>query len=85
MNRLISNWKDGWKFWSTRLQLLGLALLGIITEFPHTLTSLWVSLPDDLKTMLPEDYGRYIVYATLLSGIVARFIRQPKLLTTKTD
>lgn len=84
MNHLISNWKDGWKFWSTRLQVFGLMLLGLINEFPEVLTSMWFALPQDLKTMLPEDFGRYVVYAILLSGVVARFIRQRDLSTTST-
>lgn len=74
--KMIPNWRQGWRFWSTRLQILGLAFLGLFMEFPDAALSVWVALPPDLKDYLPPQFARYIAYAIFFASIVARFIRQ---------
>lgn len=80
---LVSNWRDFWRMWSIRLVAFGTGLVALFTEFPDAATNIWLALPADLKSYLPPDFGRYFGYALLALGIVARVIRQRKLVERK--
>lgn len=80
---LIPNWRDCWRFWSVRLQVAGVFLLGVMEVFPNVFFSIWVSVPADVAATVPVAYIRYAGYAAIFCGVVARIIRQPAL--HKTD
>lgn len=77
--KLIPQWREWHRFWSVRLQLLGAAILTLALETPNALLTVWSMVPADLRTELPEGTGKWIGIAVIALGIVARFIRQPKL------
>lgn len=77
--RLIHNWRDGWRFWSVRLQALGLVLLGLVEAFPHVVYQAWAMLPPAMQERVDENIIRWAAYVTLAISIVARLIRQDKL------
>lgn len=71
--------------WSVRLVALGTTLVAVFTELPDVATNLWLVLPADLKSALPVEFGRYLGYAILALGLVARIVRQRKLVERKAE
>lgn len=80
MFTLISNWKDWWRLWSIRLSILGTAVLIFFEGFPDVAFSVWASIPDDLKSVLPVEFAKYLGYGLIAASWVARTIRQFKLI-----
>lgn len=80
MFTLISNWKDWWRLWSIRLSVLGTAVLIFFEGFPDVAFSVWASIPDDLKSVLPVEFAKYLGYGLIAASWVARTIRQFKLI-----
>jgi hypothetical protein len=80
MFSLISNWKDWWRMWSIRLSVLGTAVLIFFEGFPDVAFSVWASIPDDLKSVLPVEFAKYLGYGLIAASWVARTIRQFKLI-----
>lgn len=76
---LISNWRDCWRFWSVRLHLAGVSLLGLLEAFPDAAVSTLAILPPDIRAQIDPEHIRYIGYAIIVAGIIARVIRQNKL------
>lgn len=76
---LISNWRDWWRFWSVRLQLAGVFLLGLLEAFPNAAISVWSVMPADIRAEIPADAIQWLGYAIIVAGIIARVIRQDKL------
>lgn len=81
--QLIKNWRDVHRMWSVRLVALGTTIVAIFTELPDVATNLWLVLPADLKSALPVEFGRYLGYAILALGLVARIVRQRQLVERK--
>ncbi|MEM9964596.1 MAG: hypothetical protein AAGC58_04535 [Asticcacaulis sp.] len=63
--KLISNWRQGWRFVSTQAMALSLAISGA-----------WLALPDDWRTRVPDDLVALVTVPVLLIGIVGRFMPQ---------
>ena len=80
MFTLISNWKDWWRMWSIRLSVLGTVVLIFFEGFPDVAFSVWASIPDDLKSVLPVEFAKYLGYGLIAASWVARTIRQFKLI-----
>lgn len=76
---LISNWRDGWRFWSTRLQVAGVFILGLLEVFPDAAISIWAATPSDIRAQIPADAIQWFGYAIIVAGIIARYIRQNSL------
>ncbi|WP_394065433.1 hypothetical protein [Alcaligenes sp. WGS1538] len=77
--KLISNWRDSWRMTSVNLPALGLALLAVLDAAPDALTSVWLSLPPDLKTYIPPDFGKWIGFLMIGLGVASRLVIQPAL------
>lgn len=70
--RLIAEWRQAWKFWSVRLNGLGITLIGV----PEILSYSWSSMPADLREALP--YAQHVAIGLFVASLVARIIKQPK-------
>lgn len=71
--RLIADWRLFFRFWSVRLNGLGLLLL----TGCQIATDAWNSMPTDLRHAMP--YAQGISIALLVGGLIARLFVQPKL------
>lgn len=65
--RLVQNWKKAWRWHSTQA-LAALTLLPV----------LWIELPADLKSEIPEEWMPYVVSAVALGGLFGRLKDQSK-------
>lgn len=77
--KLIDNWRQGWKFWSVQLDVLGLALLGALEAFPSAVYHAWAMMPEAMRSHMGTDVIQWAAYASIAAGIVARFIKQRNL------
>lgn len=77
--KLISNWRDSWRMTSVNLPALGLALLAVLDAAPDALTTVWLSLPPDLKAYIPPDFGKWIGFLMIGLGVASRLVIQPAL------
>lgn len=62
---LVENAKESWKWFSMQAMTLAAALQGT-----------WVSIPDDLKSRVPDNLVNYITLALVLAGIAGRLVKQ---------
>lgn len=76
---LIDNWQAFGKFWSVRLSLFGSALLSAFFAFPDVVTQVWNALPEEFKMHVPEELARWIPLVFIVSGVMARVVKQPNL------
>lgn len=63
--KLVSDWKQAYKWFSTQ------AMVGAIS-----LQATWVNLPPDLKHSIPDKYVTYFTIAIMVFGVVGRLVDQ---------
>jgi hypothetical protein len=69
--RLIDNWRDAHHFVSMHLS----AGLAAVLAIGPALLSTWGAMPDDLKQMLPNGWGRYIAIAAFVLVAAGHYVR----------
>lgn len=77
--KLIPEWRQCHRFWSVRLQAAGLGILGVLQAFPEAVAHVWLILPAEIHSAIPDEALKWVGYACLVAGIVARIIRQDRL------
>ena len=77
--KLIEQWRLFWRMWSIRFTALGTVLLGWITASPDIITAAWNSLPDEIKSYIPQEYLMYVTISLFILGMFSRIIKQDKL------
>ena len=74
--KLIPEWRQCHKMWSVRLQAAGLGILGVLQAFPEAVAHVWLILPAEIHSAIPDEALKYVGFACLGAGIAARIIRQ---------
>ena len=78
--KLVDNWKDWWKMWTIRINIIFGILLTILSQFPEVFMQLWVIVPDQIKESIMTTEGiTFAFIAALVISSVARLIKQEKL------
>ena len=72
--RLIPDWRRSWRFWSVRLNILGLLLLVGEQALP-----LWGMVPAESRGLLPRAVVVVLPLILFALATAARVIRQEKL------
>lgn len=65
--KLVQGAKDAWKWYSVQA-------LGVLTVVPMV----WMELPADIKSRIPDEWTPYIVSAVALGGLIGRLRSQAK-------
>jgi hypothetical protein len=63
--KLVSDWKDCWKWFSTNCMLVSVAI-----------QATWLNVPEDLKSSLPECLITIVTIVFLVLGFVGRLVHQ---------
>ena len=63
--RLVPNWRKAWRWFSVQGMALGVALQGA-----------WLSIPEDMKASVPQEWVAAITMALLALGIIGRLVDQ---------
>lgn len=63
--KLVEDWKQSWKWFSTQAMALAVAIQGA-----------WMFIPEDMKQSLPKDLIGYATMALLALGVIGRVVKQ---------
>lgn len=77
--RLVDECRDWWRWWSVRLNAIGLAIMGWLAFDPVSLLYVWNLLPRDVRNLLPDLPVTAIGAALFALALIARLVRQPKI------
>lgn len=55
---------------------MGTALVSALVAFPDIAVNAWLSLPSEIKTLVPVDWLHYISIALLVLGLISRLVKQ---------
>lgn len=69
--KLVDKWSDCWKWFSVHA-------FALIAALPVA----WMSLPDEVKGYIPEQWLPYITAAIAVCGIILRLVKQEPAATT---
>lgn len=72
--KAIPDWRRAWRFWSVRLNLLGLIVLAAEQALP-----LWTFVSTEARALLPRWVSAVLPLFCFALAIVARVVRQEKL------
>lgn len=71
------DFKTPLRHWSLWLSGVGTAALGLALMLPDTALQLWtLTVPEELKALLPPETGLHISLFLLIASVMAKFIRQ---------
>lgn len=63
--KLVSDWRDVWKYYSTQA-LIAIAALPLV----------WGSIPVEVQMMLPEEWRPWLLSGMALAGAASRMVKQ---------
>lgn len=76
---LIAGWNKWYKFWSTRLGLVGTAIASLLIAYPNLALDLWSALPQEIKALIPPSYMPFIGVIMFVVSLASKFVVQDKL------
>lgn len=78
--KLVDNWKDWWKMWTVRINVLIGLLLTAVSQFPEVFMQVWVLLPMQIQESITTTEGvTYAFIVALVVSSLARLLKQEKL------
>lgn len=77
---LIDDWaRKVWRFWSVRLNAIGLAILGWVQFDPVGALAVWNMMPPAVRHALPDNFLTLLGLSLFALAMLARVVAQPKL------
>lgn len=77
-DRLVPEAADWWRLASIRFNAIGAALLAWVTFDPVSVLGVWNMMPANLRQIVPPDAFQVIALILFGLGMLARFVKQPK-------
>lgn len=77
--KLIDNAALVRKKWSFILNSIGTVIFGILLTVPDAVITIWNSLPDEVKQMVPPKYVYFVPLVIYVLGLVSQYVKQQKL------
>jgi hypothetical protein len=76
--KLIEGWKHAWRFWSVKLNALGLAVMGYLWFDPTAVLGIVNMMPASVKAALPSHLTTIIGGLFFGLALLSRLVSQPK-------
>lgn len=76
--RLIDDWRLGWRFWSVRFGGLAIALQTLLLSWASLPLDLWNMMPSEVKAHVPPRIAFALPAVFFAAAMAARFIQQGK-------
>ena len=73
---LRDDWKQFYKWFSTWLTAAGTSLGAFVVEAPEKANALWMQLPDEVRTRLPENCLLYIPLGLFIAAQIVKAFKQ---------
>jgi amino acid transporter len=79
-----NKWHKKFSVW---LSAINAGILSFTSVNPQSMISIWNALPEDLKTVLPQNFIQFISVSLIVLSVISSQVKQPKLTkdTTKTS
>lgn len=74
--KLIDEARQWYKFWSVKLQAIGLSIMLVAIEYPGAAIHAWAILPPEMKKLIPTNYLMYVGLTVFVLAIIAVFVKQ---------
>lgn len=81
----VSHAKLLFRTWSVWLGSLGSALSAWAQSFPDAAMTGWQTLPEDIKSYLPQNYLGFVGAFMVAMAVIAQFVRQKNLVQRKDE
>ena len=76
--KLISEWKQAWRYWSVKLNALGLAIMGYLWFDPSAVLYIVNLMPPAVRQLLPFHIEAFIGATFFALAMISRLVKQPK-------
>ena len=77
--KFIQDARQWWRFWSIRLNAIGLSILAYVQIDPVGALAVWNMMPGEVRHVLPANIVTLIGLAFFALSMIARLVVQPKL------
>lgn len=77
--KLVSDWKQWPRWWSTFFEAAAAAFFTYITVVPDAIYQTWSALPADIKSSIDPQYIQWAGIALIVAGSISKIIDQPRL------
>lgn len=78
-DHLVDNWYLAWRWWSMRLNAIGLVILSYVQFDPIGALQVWNMMPHPVRMFLPSNFLMIIGLILFGLSMLARVVKQPKL------
>jgi len=77
--RLIHEWKSAWRYWSVKINAIGLAIMGYLWFDPSAVLAIVNMMPSGVRRALPENTETIIGALFFALAMISRLVVQPKM------
>lgn len=77
--RLVDGWRQAWRWWSVRLNAIGLIILSWVQFDPVGALGVWNMMPHPVRMVLPSNFVMLAGLVLFALSMIARLVKQPKL------
>ncbi|WP_047866766.1 hypothetical protein [Sphingomonas paucimobilis] len=72
--KLITNWRQSWRWWSVRLSAFGATIFAFLLAAPDQALAIWSALPPDIQALIPN--RTEIALGLTIAVTVVRVVKQ---------
>lgn len=76
---LINEWRSAWRYWSVRLNAIGLAIMGYLWFDPTAVLAVVNMMPHGVRQALPANIDALIGGLFFALAMISRLVVQPKM------
>lgn len=76
---LVPGARQAWRWWSLRLNAIGIAILAWVQFDPVSVLAVWNMMPVQVRTIIPGHTLAGLALIFFVLAMMARMVRQPKL------
>jgi hypothetical protein len=73
---LVDDARNWWRWWSMRLNALGLAILAWVQIDPVSVLYVWAMMPEEVKAILPPRFLVFVGLGLFALSMIARVVKQ---------
>ncbi len=82
MNNIVKQWH---KLWSVWLSALGALIMGIFSIWPESILQLWAAMPEEVRSLIPDQMVSYIALFIFVMTAIARITKQSNLIRSPSN
>lgn len=76
-DRLVDDWCHAWRWWSMRLNAVGVVILSWVSFDPVGALAVWNMMPAPVRAVLPTNFLTFAGLALFGLSMMARMVKQP--------